>query len=247
MEETKEATTTINPQAAADVAKYEDQIAALKAENESYATVANIVANNPELRNQFVKVYSDLSGESNTPETPKEPETPKTPEVPKDEALDKMEQRLNKVEQTAVSGDKRTRGEVIEDFEKEWKIDGVDPEKEKTMRAAIAEKLNFWGKPITEVPVDQLGAYLNDAYKSTFSDEIAKEARESAAGSVRENNYGSFGSLGSANVSGAGEEAFTPNQSTLLAKLGVDPEKAKKYYGDRDNESSRLTPSELKK
>ncbi len=133
-----------------------------------------------------------------------------------------------------------TQGMIINDFEKGYAIDKLEPTKKQELHVKIGNELAEMFDPggtkspqqvIQEIPLDKLPRYLEKAYKLATVDDTAERARLQGIIEARQNNEASFGSIPSSNGK-SDSISLTPEQRQAAQKMGVSEEQYAKNFKD---------------
>jgi hypothetical protein len=125
------------------------------------------------------------------------------------------------------------RDDKINNFEKKYAIDTLEPEKRQEMHKRIGEQVRILVDPsgkttyqeaVKKIPVSQLQNYLETAYKVSTVDDEKERSRLQGMIEARQNGEGVVGSI----PSSAGKSdtiTLTPEQRKVAQKLGITEEK----------------------
>jgi hypothetical protein len=142
---------------------------------------------------------------------------------------------------------KSQRLEITNSFEKEVGIANMKPEERKQARQAIETYLNGFGVSWQTSPLSGLRETLNKAWVGTNAEKLKEEGKLEGFAQMRTNMDGTMPTIsGTAPNTSSHEAGLTEGQKKWAEKLGVDPEKAKKTYLERDGEEKRVPPAEKK-
>jgi hypothetical protein len=124
---------------------------------------------------------------------------------------------------------------IINDFEKSYGIDSLEPDKRTAMHKKIGDQLadmfdptgkRTYSQIINEIPLNKLGTYLDKAYKVATVDDAEERGRTKALLEARQNREGTMGSMPSSNGSND-SITLTSEQRAVAQKLGISEEKYK--------------------
>lgn len=215
-----------------------------RTETEDYlkgaSVVVNTLASDPELTKAF---RSRLTGEGGGQQ--QEQKKTQTVTVPDDGA--KTTQYSKDIEEVKSS----QREEIIAAFEKDYGISNLPDEDKRESRRKIEGYLNEFGWSISgrsgnQPPLTTLRNQLEKAYVGTHAEKLREEGKLEGFVQARTNSMGAMGSFPSGTLPETQEKDLSPKQKEWAKKLGVDENKAKQTYLDRENEESRLSGAEKK-
>lgn len=218
-----------------EVAQLKSTIEEMKKQFEGYGqyiqaseTVFNTIASDPELLRAF---QSRLGGQNPAPQAPNPPQQPQNQSDPRIDDLSASQ-----------------REEIILQFERDMGISNLPAEEQAATRQRISGVMKKFGQSIDKVPLQSLRDTIDTAYVASHAEKLKEEGKLEGITQMRNNQSATMGTFsGGAPETNPQEPDLTPGQKSWAEKLGVDPEKAKKVYLERDKEEKRVPPAEQKK
>jgi hypothetical protein len=209
------------------------------------SVVITTLASDPELSKSFRAALAKQQGV--VPEGQESSEQPgegKKKEEPTGSEPDKTPIPDKRVDDVVAAN----RGRIISDFEKENGISEMKEEDRKQARQKVEGFLNEFGWSVQTAPLVNLKGSLDKAWLNVNASKLREEGKLEGFAQMRTNMDGAMPNIsGGAPTPPSGEAGLTEGQKGWAKKLGVDEEKAKKTYLDRDNEDKRVPPAESKK
>lgn len=218
-----------------------------RTETEDYLKGASVVVNTLASDPKLTKAFQDtLAGRTTGGQEPgqqsQQTQTQTTPPANDGSKASEYSKDVAEVKESQF-------GEIVAAFEKDYGINGMKDDDKRESRRKIESYLNDFGWSISgqtgnRPPLNQLRNQLEKAYMGTHAEKLREEGRLEGFTQARVNDQGAMGSFPSGNLETSQEAELSAGQKEWAEKLGVDPEKAKKTYADRDNEEKRVSGAE---
>lgn len=203
------------------------------------STVINTLAYDPELRAKFREkvgksgVVED-GEESGKQEEEEGKETP--PYVPN--------AGQTKADKTIEDVASSQREQIITEFEKEAGIFNLEGDAKKEARQKVEAFLNDFGMSVQTAPLVSLKKNLDRAYVATHAEKLREEGRLEGMTTQRANQNGVMGTFSGGAPSGDQSSDLSAGQKKWVEKFGLDPDKVKGTYQNREKEAVREKKSE---
>lgn len=204
--------------------------------------VVETLASDPQLTAAFRESYSKRTGQQLPTQQPQQVQNQASntgnngdagKQTPYDPRIDEV---------TAAN-----RNKIVTDFESRYGIDKLPEEERASVRKQVAEFIGEFGHDITTVPLSRLDKTLDRAYVATHAEKLREEGKMEGFVQARTNQQGVMSQVsGGAPHQESHESDLTPAQKEWAKKLGVDPEKARETYLNRDKEETRVSKAEVK-
>lgn len=218
-----------------------------RTETEDYlkgaTVVVNTLASDPELTRAF-KAKMGVVDEGGQPSQQPQQTQTQTPSPANDGGqAQKYSADISEVKASQ-------KEEIVSAFEREYGISSLPDDKKRETRQKLESYLNDFGWSISgqggsTPPLTALRSHLEKAYVGTHAEKLREEGKLEGFVQARTNDMGAMGSFpsGTINTEG-GERDLTPAQKKWAEKFGVNIEKAKKTYLEKDSEESRVSGAE---
>jgi hypothetical protein len=122
--------------------------------------------------------------------------------------------------------------QIITRFEEERGIQGLEGEKKQQLHSRIGEELKDMLDPggtktvnevLSNIPLDRLPRYLNNAYKLATAGDKDEQARAEAILEARQNREAVFGAIPSSGIKGK-TKTLTPDQQRVARRMNMSEE-----------------------
>jgi len=137
------------------------------------------------------------------------------------------------------------RDRVFQDFEDRHGIISMDREERKKTWQDVEVFFREFGQSVKTMPLSSLERNLERAYLAIKANKLREEGKLEGFVEARNNAYGMMPSMSSGSLNEEESKGkLSQKQSDIAKRMGIDIEKVKKVWANRDNEGERIPPAE---